>query len=152
MRSRRGLNLGLLVTGAASAVSGFLIQLTYHMHHGVAVRASRMVWGLGYPAWAVVHQVSSVLMLAIAVWHIVVNRKPLVAYLTRNGAWRRQAPVLFALFMMAVATALVAWTAGHVFGSASAERTLVEIHDKVVIPMSVLLVMHTWQRRARLLT
>lgn len=151
MTSRRLLNLGLLGTGLLSAVSGFLIQFTYHMHHGAAVRATRLVWGLGYQAWAVVHQVSSVLMLVIALWHLWLNRKPLLALLKRAGHGRRQARALFVLFTIAVVTALVAWIAGTLFDGKLVERALVEVHDKIVIPMAILMVMHTWQRRARLL-
>lgn len=151
MKSRRWLNLGLLGTGAVSLVSGFLIQFTYHMHHGVAVRGTRLVWGLGYPAWALIHQIASALMLAVAGWHLWLNRKPLLALLKRDGRWRRQAPIFFVLFTLAVITAVVAWTAGKLFDGQVTERALVEIHDKLTIPMSVLLVLHTWQRRARLL-
>lgn len=151
MKSRRWLNLGLLATGLATAVSGFLIQRTYHMHQGGAARATKMVWGLDYPAWALVHQICSALMLAIAAWHWWLNRKPLLTWLTRAGSWRRQAPIFFTLFALAVVTALTAWIAGKLFGQSSAEHALVEIHDKLVIPMSVLMVAHTWQRRARLL-
>jgi hypothetical protein len=151
MRSRRWLNIGLLVTGAVSSVSGFLIQFEYHMHHGAAARATRLVWGLGYPAWALVHQIGSALMLGIVVGHLVSNRKPLFARLTRGSAWRRQLPNFVALFALAVITALVGWTAGKLFDSKLIEHTLVEIHDKVVIPMFILMVIHTWQRRVRLL-
>jgi hypothetical protein len=91
-------------------------------------------------------------MLAIAAWHLYLNRKPLLALLKRNDAWRRQGPILFAAFAAAVLTALVAWAAAAGSGDPSAERALVEIHDKVVIPMSVLLVLHVWQRRFRLLS
>jgi hypothetical protein len=151
MSPRGWLNLGLLVTGLASLVSGFLIQIEYHMHDGAAFRATRLVWGLGYAAWTLVHQVGSASMLTIAVWHLVLNRKPLFALLTRDGAWRRQASVFFALFVVAVVTALAAWIAGTLVDSNRIEHALVEIHDKVVIPMAVLMVVHAWQRRARLL-
>lgn len=151
MKSRRLLNLGLLGTGLLSTVSGFLIQFTYHMHHGAAVRATRMVWGLGYPAWAVVHQVSSGLMLILALWHLWLNRKPLLALLKNAGRGRRQGRALFVLFSLAVVTALVAWTAGTLFDGNLVERALVEVHDKIVIPMAILMVMHIWQRRVRLL-
>jgi hypothetical protein len=151
MRSRRLLSIGLLATGVVSSVSGFLIQIEYHMHNGAAFRATPLVWGLGYPAWALVHQIGSALMLGIVVGHLTLNRKPLFALLTRGSAWRRQAAHFFALFALAVITAPVAWTAGKLFDSKLIEHTLVEIHDKVVIPMFILMVTHTWRRRARLL-
>ena len=151
MRPRRLLNVGLLGTGLAVMVSGFLIQVTYHMHHGAAVRTTRMVWGLGYSAWAVVHQMGSALMLVLAVGHLWLNRKPLLALLKRASQWRRQSSIFFALFTFAVVTALAAWILGKIFDGMMAERALVEVHDKIVIPMSILMIMHAWQRRERLL-
>lgn len=150
MSSRRWLNMGLLATGLATSVSGFLIQFEYHMHHEAAARATRLVWSLGYPAWALVHQIASTLMLGMVVWHLVLNRKPLLALLTRGRAWRRQAPHFFVLFAIAVFAAGAAWGAGKLFDSTPVEGILVEIHDKIAIPMFVLMVIHTWQRRARL--
>ncbi len=151
MRSRRMLNFGLLGTGLASMVSGLLIQTNYHMHHGFEDRSTRIVWGLGYSTWTVIHQVCSALMLVIVAWHLWLNRKPLLALLKRASQWRRQAFIFFALFMFAVVTAVAAWIAGTLLDSKTVERGLVEIHDKLVIPMSVLMVMHTWRRRASLL-
>ena len=146
MRSRRWLNLGLLMTSACSLLTGFLIQITYHMHHGAAVRATRMVWGLGYPAWALIHQIASALMLILAGWHIFLNRRPFFAWLKK-----RQNPGFVALFTLAVLSALAAWVAGKLFDSTMVERALVEVHDKLAIPLSVLLAWHIGRRRGRLL-
>jgi hypothetical protein len=151
MSARRWLNLGLLAAGAVSLVTGLLIQFTYHLHHGIAVRGTRLVWGLDYPAWALIHPIASALMLALAAWHLWLNRKPLLALLRRDGRWRRQATLLLVLFTLAVITAVVAWTVGKIVDGRMTERALVEIHDKVTLPLSALMVLHTWQRRARLL-
>jgi hypothetical protein len=147
---RASINVSLLVAGTASLVSGFLIQVSYHMNHRVS--AGRTVWGWDYPTWALFHQISSAALLAFAAWHLYLNRRPLLAILKRNGAWRRQGPILFATFAAAITTALSAWAAAVGFDHHLAERALVEIHDKVVIPMSVLLALHVWQRRFRLLS
>jgi hypothetical protein len=145
MRVRRGgLSLGLLIAGTASTVSGFLIQFVYHVGH--ALRGTRLVWGWSYATWVTFHQVSSLALLGLAVWHLVLNRKALLAILKRRSAWHRQVPLLFALFALATVIALVAWGAP----TTSAEHLLVEIHDKLVIPMAALLLVHVWQRRTRL--
>jgi hypothetical protein len=147
---RGSINVSLLVAGTASLVSGFLIQVSYHMRHGVS--AGRTVWGWDYPTWALFHQIFSAALLAFAPWHLYLNRKQLLAILKRTGGWRRQGPILFATFAAAVTAALLAWAAAVGFDQPLAERALVEIHDKVVIPMSVLLALHVWQRRSRLLS
>jgi hypothetical protein len=152
MRSplRSSLNVGLLAAGTASLVTGFLIETTYHMGHGKW--AGRPVWGWAYPTWAFFHQLSSATLLAFATWHLYLNRQPLLAILKRNDAWQRQCPILFAAFAAAALTALSAWAVAVGFDHPFAERALVEIHDKVVIPMSALLVLHVWQRQSRLLS
>jgi hypothetical protein len=147
MRSRRWCNLGLLVTGVPCLVTGFLIQFAYHMHHGLAGRATRMVWGLGYPTWAFLHQLSSAFFVGLVVWHLILNRKPLMAWFKR-----REGAFLASLFTLATVTALAAWTAGKLCDSEPVEHALVEIHDKLAIPMSVLAILHVWRRRARLLS
>jgi len=150
MVPRRWINVSLLVASMAALVSGFLIQVTYHMGHGVS--AGRTTWGWDYPTWALFHQLSSAALLTFAAWHLYLVRKSLLAILKRNSAWRRQGPILFATFAAAVTTALLAWSLAEGFDQHLAERVLVEVHDKVVIPMSVLLVLHVWQRRSRLLS
>ncbi len=147
---RRWLNLGLLGTGTVSAVSGFLIQVRYHMGHRRLVGAADPVWGCSHATWALIHQIASVLLAGIAAWHLYPNRKALAASLVRAAAWRTQGPFLFTLFSLAVVTSLAAWFAAETGGGRLVERGFVEIHDKLVIPMSVLLVLHVWRRRARL--
>ncbi len=44
-----------------------------------------------------------------------------------------------------------AWAAAVGFDHHLVERAFVEIHDKIVIAISVLLALHVWQRRSRLL-
>jgi hypothetical protein len=146
---RSSIDVSLLIAGTASVVTGFLIQATYHMGH--EVWAGRPVWGWTYPTWALFHQISSAMLLVFAAWHLYLNRKPLLATLKRNGAWRRQSSILFAAFTAAALTALSAWVIAIVSDHSLAEHAAVEIHDKIVIPMSVLLALHVWQRRSRLL-
>jgi hypothetical protein len=69
----------------------------------------------------------------------------------RNGARRRQDLIFFAMFTLAVTTALCAWGVAMIFDDHVAERMFVEIHDKVTIPMSILMALHLWNRRSRLL-
>ena len=119
-RSRRRLiNIGQLIAGVASVVSGFLIQFCYHIGHEAGGGATRVVWGWRYPTWALFHQASSVAMLAIVVWHLYLNRRTLLALLKRDGAWRRQGPVFVAIFALAVVTALAAWSSPRSSGATS---------------------------------
>ena len=85
----------------------------------------------------------------VAFWHLWLNRKPLLALLKHGDQRRRQARTLFVLFTLAVVTALLAWITGKLFDGNLVERGLVEVHDNLVIPMAILMVMHIWQRRAR---
>ena len=150
-RTRRYLiNISLLLAGFVSLLSGFLIQFTYHIGHAAATDEGRIVWGWDRPTWALCHQLSSAVLLAVVAWHLYLNRKPLFAGWKRAGAWRRQSPIFFALFTLAVATAMIAWIAAQVFYHPLAEHVAVEVHDKVVIPMSILLALHVWERRSRL--
>jgi hypothetical protein len=138
-------NSALLLTGIASMFTGFLIQTHYHMG-----RSTGAVWGCGHAAWAIVHQLASFAFLAAVAWHLSLNWKPLISLCTRRGAWRSLGFFVTMFFLLAAVTALAAWVAFMFLGQRSVEKVLVEIHDKVTIPLSVLLLLHVVKRRARL--
>jgi hypothetical protein len=143
--SRWLVNLYLLLAGLATCFSGFLVQAHYHMG-----RATSDVWRVGHATWGMIHQLVSFAFLAGIAWHLSLHWRPLLAYCTRQRCWRRLGFSVTAVFLLSTATALAAFIAFMAFGHRTVEKVLVEIHDKVAIPLVVLLVLHTWQRRSRL--
>jgi hypothetical protein len=142
---RRLVTSALLASGIASTLSGFLIQVHYHMH-----RATAAVWGYGYATWALVHQLSSVAFLVVVLSHLSLNWKPLLSLVRRRTARRSLGLSVTVLFLLAVVSALAAWGAFLLVGQGTVEKALVEMHDKVTIPFSGLLLLHVWRRRSRL--
>jgi hypothetical protein len=143
--SRRLVNWYLLLAGVACVFSGFLVQVHYHM-----AAATSAVWGHGYAAWGMIHQLASLAFLTGVAWHLSLNWRPLLACFARGRAWRKLGFFVVAIFLPATATALAAFVAFMVFGHRAVEKALVEIHDKLALPLFVLLVLHAWQRRSRL--
>jgi hypothetical protein len=144
-KGRWKVNAVMVAAGAATVFSGFLVQVHFHMH-----RTGGTVWGLDHADWNQVHQLVSFTFLASVVWHLSKNGKAFWATCSPRRSWRRMGFYLAATFGLALVTALLAWGAFLLVGHGGAEHTLVEIHDKVAIPLSVLLLVHGWQRRGRL--
>lgn len=146
---RHLLNLGLLIAGLASASSGLTLQLRYHIGrhgHGEGVN-------FGYPFWAQLHKYSSVLLLGLVAWHLVVNWKWLRAVWRKSLLGKhRQVVTMNVLFLAAAVTGLGAWAIGWVSQGFRAEKLVVEIHDKLTLFLTVLLVLHVWSRRRRLVS
>jgi hypothetical protein len=139
------LNMVLLVAGAATVFSGFLVQIHFHMH-----RTRGAVWGLDHAEWNLLHQLASFTFLCAMAWHLAMNWKSFLVCWSPRRTWRRMGFYLAVTFGLAVVTALWALSAFLLVGHGLLENTLVEIHDKVTIPLSVLLLVHGWQRRGRL--
>ena len=138
-------NTGLLLSGIASTASGFLLQIHYHMGH-----ATSAVGGYGYVVWSRFHQLASFALVLAVAWHLFRNGKPFWALVHRRAAWRKQVMIFTLVFLLALTTASAGVVAFLVFDHRTVERIFVEIHDKIALPLFVLLVLHTWSRRSRL--
>jgi hypothetical protein len=147
MQRRFLLNLGLLLAGLASASSGLTMQVKYHMgRHG---QLDATDWG--YPIWAQVHKWASVVLLALVVWHLVINWKWLRAVWSKGHLRKhRQLVTMSLIFLGAVLTGLGAWAIGWSDLGFRSEKLVVEIHDKLTLFLTVFLFLHVWGRRRRL--
>ncbi|MGC4118235.1 MAG: DUF4405 domain-containing protein [Myxococcales bacterium] len=143
LAARRLVNPALLAAGTVSVATGLLLQISFHMHRDIS-----RVWGLDHRAWNLVHQAGSWALLALVVWHLSLNWKPLRALFDRPAA--KTTFLLVLVFASATVTALAAWLSLHALEQHHAERMAIEIHDKLTLVLSILLVLHTWQRRRRL--
>lgn len=148
MRARTSTNLGLVLFGLASAVSGLTLQIKYHMHHQSRIAAA----GWDYPTWSQLHKYGSVALLTLVIAHCIVNWKWLRLTWTKGRLHQhRLFVVLSLLFISSAFTGLGAWSLGGLGFTLAAERIVVEVHDKLTLFLVVLLVQHVWSRRRRLI-
>ncbi len=147
MRQRYLLNLALLLAGLASASSGLIIQVKYHMGRHGSLDATD--WG--YATWAQFHQLASVTLLGLVVWHLIVNWKWLRAVWNKGLFHKhRQLVTMSLIFLAAVLTGLSAWAISWTGMGFQSEKMVVEIHDKLTLFLTVFLILHVWSRWRRL--
>jgi hypothetical protein len=147
MRRRIVLNLALLLVGLASASSGLTMQIKYHMGRHGPLGATDS----GYPMWSQFHKFTSVTLLTLVAWHLIVNWKWLRAMWNKGLFHKhRQLVTMNLIFVAAVLTGLGAWAIGWTGVGFRSEKIVVEIHDKLTLFLTVFLFLHVWSRRRRL--
>ncbi|MPM05071.1 hypothetical protein SDC9_51355 [bioreactor metagenome] len=144
---RFNVNVGLIVFGFASAFSGMLIQIKYHIGSHGDVATGDSVLGINYPGWSAVHKFSIVAMTLLAICHIAQHwnwYKSVVA--KRLFSKNRQVLVFTVLFVLVAITGLTPWFIDLTDGDEMLRKAFIEIHDKLALIMSVYLVLHIFKR------
>lgn len=157
-------NLGLLTSGLAAAISGLAIQLGFHV--GAASHAvkpwmqtsavgdldlpAHTVGGLGRFQWAFVHKFSITILSLLLLQHILIHRS-WYARLFRRGSRFGHPQLLWLtiLMLLVAATGLVPWGLSLLGGSSHLRFILIEVHDKLALPLTILLLLHVVQRAWR---
>ncbi|MCF8295703.1 MAG: DUF4405 domain-containing protein, partial [Bacteroidales bacterium] len=145
--NRFAINTGLFLAGIGTAFSGMLIQIKYHMGHHGAPHPNDSVLGLNYGNWADIHKIWIVILSVLMIYHLqshwkwyqVVFRKRLIA--------RHQQVLAFTmLFLLAALTGFTPWIM-NLFGISHLYRkTIIEIHDKIAIFLTIYLILHLLKR------
>ncbi|HPT20645.1 MAG TPA: hypothetical protein PLR88_01755 [Bacteroidales bacterium] len=154
-------NNSLLLSGIAMIISGFVLQLGFHIdsanrHHETTLHSQTInieqlreinqgltVWGVNYVSWSAIHKVTIVLFLLFMIYHFIVHWRWYKEVFTRHLVRRnKQVITLSSLFVMVVLTGLIPW-----FIDLSGTRNLfrlflIEIHDKLAILLTVYLFLH----------
>ncbi len=140
-------NLGLFVFGIASAFSGMLIQVKYHMgnHGNIAINDS--VFGINYHGWSVVHKISIVVLSLLMIYHIYQHWKWYKIIITKRLFAKNQQVLIFSLLFVLVAiTGLTPWFIDLLKGDEMQRKTFIEIHDKLAIILTIYLILHIIRR------
>jgi len=69
------INLGLLIFGIATAFSGWLIQIKYHMGNHGNIDINQAVMGINYQGWSVIHKISIVALSVVMICHVYLHWK-----------------------------------------------------------------------------
>lgn len=136
-------NTGLLVCGVSTIFSGFLIQINYHIGGHGLVGADNPSLGLSYGDWAGLHKTSIVLLTALMVYHIRMHWNWYkIVFNKKLFAKNRYLVVMSALFLLAAVTGFVPWMIDALNGDEMLRKLIIEIHDKLTVFLSGLLVWH----------
>ncbi len=140
-------NLGLFVFGIASAFSGMLIQIKYHMGNHGNIAINDFVLGLNYHDWSVVHKISIVVLSLFAIYHIYQHWKWYKGVISKRLFAKNQQVLIFSLLFVLVAiTGLTPWFIDLLKGNEMKRKVFIEIHDKLAIILAVYLILHVIRR------
>lgn len=140
-------NLGLFVSGIASAFSGMLIQIKYHMHYHSNIQINNFVLGINYHDWNLLHKISITLLSLLITYHIYQHWKYYKTITSKRLFAKNQQVLIFSLLFILVAiTGLTPWLIDSVTGNPIQRKTFIEIHDKIAIILSVYLILHIIKR------
>jgi hypothetical protein len=140
-------NVGLLLTGFVTVLSGFVIQIGYHMGHHGGIDKNSLVWGLKYLGWSNTHKISIVVLSLLAIIHFILHWKWYKIIIKKNLYRRNTTTVtLTILFLVVAVTGYFSWFVDLLGGDYLTRKIFIEIHDKVTLVLLPCLIIHTVQK------
>ncbi len=137
------INLGLFISGIASAFSGMLIQIKYHLHRHGNIQNNNFVLGINYHGWSLLHKISITLLSLLITYHIYQHWKWYKTIIKKRLFAKNQQVLIFStLFILVAITGLIPWCIDSLTGNAIQRKTFIEIHDKIAIILSLYLILH----------
>jgi hypothetical protein len=136
-------NLGLLLTSSAMVLSGFVIQLNYHMGHHGDIDKTSPVFGMTYMGWSDIHLVSIVIVSFLAGVHTIMHWKWYKAIVRKKLFARNKLLITLTFVFIAVAaTGYIPLCIRLSGGPETIRKFFIEIHDKIALPLFIYLIIH----------
>ena len=123
----------LLLSTLALIFTGFAIQIKYHMGHHGYIDVNDTYIGMGYHTWSLIHKITSLIFAFTVTTHIYLQRK----FLKHN---RKTAIIL--LLTITALTGLLAWCCSLNDSLEIVRKSLIEIHDKITLLLSLVMIVH----------
>jgi len=145
--SRFIINLSLLLIGFVVVFSGFLIQFSYHVGHHGMIDMNKMVYGISYSGWTMIHKISIILISFLVVCHLVQHWKWCKTVVTKKLLTKnKQVITLSVIFLIVALTGYLSWFIDLSDNAPIVRKTFLEIHDKVAIVFFIYLFLHVTKR------
>jgi len=136
-------NIGLLLTGTAMALSGFVIQFGYHMGHHGRIDEHNLVLGMYYSGWSNSHKITIVIVSFLIMAHMALHGEWYKTVVKKNLFARNKLVVaLTIIFIMMAVTGYISWWITLADGSDAARKIFVEVHDKLAFVLFACLIFH----------
>ncbi len=155
----------LILTGIVMIISGFVIQLGFHMggadrhlesdSHSQTTNIEQLrevsqdstVWGIDYSTWSVIHKTAIVLLSLLMIYHFVIHWKWYKAVLAKHLVKKNiQVITLSFLFIMVALTGLIPWFIDLSGSKSTIRLVFIEVHDKITILLTIYLILHIVKR------
>jgi hypothetical protein len=171
MKQRNTLSSGfmvnnfLLLSGIAMIVSGFVLQLGFHIgnqssshermihSHSANFEQVRVfdptstVWNIDYTTWSMLHKAAIVFFTLLMIYHFITHWKWYKGVFgKRLLSKNRQAIILSFLFLSVALTGFIPWFIDLSGNKNLLRQSLIEIHDKLAILFVIYLILHVVKR------
>jgi len=141
------INLGLLIFGIATAFSGWLIQIKYHMGNHGNIDINQAVMGINYQRWSVIHKISIVALSVVMICHVYLHWKWYKGVITKRlFSKNQQVLILSFIFAIVAITGLTPWFIDLLNGNQMHRKIFIEIHDKLTLLFTIYLILHIIKR------
>ena len=141
-------NSTVLIFGISTLFSGLLIQLKFHIGQHGDISSSEKFLGITYAGWTEMHKISVVVLVAFIIYHFALHWKWFQTVVCKRLFKRhRQVVTLSITFLIATFSGFFPWLIYLGNGDEVLRKEIIEIHDKVGIVLSVLLIMHMMKRQ-----
>ena len=140
-------NLALLPTVLAVILSGFVIQIKYHMGHHGSIDKNSLFSGMNYLDWLNIHRTSIVIVSILAIIHIVLHWRWYKTIIQKRlFAKNRLVIVLTVVFIAVAITGYIPWFTALAGGSNATRKVFIEVHDKLTFVLFACFIIHIIKR------
>jgi hypothetical protein len=149
MKRNTGINICLIIVSLTTILTGFVIQLRYHMGRLPAIEET---WGLAYSGWLLLHKSSIVVFSFLMLFHVISHLKWYRVVIAKRMIVRnKQTIILSIIFIFTTVTGYTAWFAYILNTGVSSDvmmfrKAFVEIHDKLAIILTIYIIGHVVKR------
>ena len=144
-------NISLIIFACIMALSGLIIQFNYHIGHHGEIDKNIKALGLDYTNWANLHKISIVFVLTFLGFHIYKNINWFKSILKKGlKKGNKQTFWLSIIFVITAITGILPWIIDTANSDYIFRKLLIEIHDKIALILTILLLIHILQRIKRI--
>jgi len=141
------INTGLLLFGLAMSISGFVIQIKYHMGHHSGLVPGNSVPGNDYYNWTNIHKTSIIIFSILMTFHFSTHWKWYKTIIIRKLVQKNRLQIILSVvFFLVAITGYIAWIIYLSGVSDISRKFFIEIHDKIAILLFVILTLHLTTR------
>jgi polyferredoxin len=129
-------NIGLVVFGFAMTISGFLIQIRFHMSHDSVLE-------IGYYIWSNIHKISIIGISILMTYHFLKHWKWYKMIINKKLVAKNSLQLILSIvFLLVAITGFIPWIIDLSNGSEYLRTSFIEMHDKIALLLFVLLMIH----------
>lgn len=142
-------NFGLLISGFVMGFSGLLMQIQFHIGDQSSASLSRLVLGISYPSWSLVHKIAILVFSIFVFYHVYRNHKWYKTVIQKKRIDKNKPLIsLSILLILSAVSGFIPWCIYCFNEETAIRKTIIEIHDKISIILLIYIILHIIKKRS----